>query len=267
MTATPGPTGRPFTEAKELDNPTATSIELGASPEGGYYNLRAFFGTNSGDYISSNTFTVTEVAPPDIPVNEVNIEITGFAPNAKISGAKIKLNTEGVEFVTQGTSPNILQTAFIAENDPTAGNILADDINATFQVGKQYYVRIIVDVKDGYARKYTSDQIYVTADGIPCTKTGKGFGGKPDVEGESKALLIYKLPMLVAPDAPTKGDLSGDDTVNNKDVEYLLWHTLFPTTYPVSQNADFNGDSKVDNKDVEYLLWHTLFPDTYPLSL
>jgi len=61
------------------------------------------------------------------------------------------------------------------------------------------------------------------------------------------------------------GDLNGDQKVDNKDVAYLLWHTLFPTSYPLEMFADFDFSNTVDNKDVEYLLWHTLFPDRYPL--
>lgn len=61
------------------------------------------------------------------------------------------------------------------------------------------------------------------------------------------------------------GDLDGVEGVDNRDVEYLLWYTLFPEDYPLLQRADFDGDGYVDNKDVECLLWHTLFPETYPL--
>ena len=62
-----------------------------------------------------------------------------------------------------------------------------------------------------------------------------------------------------------EGDLDGNRLVDNKDVEYLLWHTLFPEDYPVSVDADFNMDDVLNNQDVEYLLWHTLFPEDYPL--
>ena len=61
------------------------------------------------------------------------------------------------------------------------------------------------------------------------------------------------------------GDLDGVEGVDNRDVEYLLWYTLFPEDYPLPQAADFDSDGCVDNKDVEYLLWHTLFPEDYPL--
>lgn len=62
-----------------------------------------------------------------------------------------------------------------------------------------------------------------------------------------------------------RGDFTGDGEVNNRDVEYLLWHTLFPDTYPVEYDVDLNNDGEVNNRDVEYLLWHTLFPETYPV--
>lgn len=64
---------------------------------------------------------------------------------------------------------------------------------------------------------------------------------------------------------PDLGDLNNDGSVDNKDVEYLLWYTLFPEDYPLNQEVDFNGDGAVDNLDVQYLLWHTLFPEDYPL--
>lgn len=66
-------------------------------------------------------------------------------------------------------------------------------------------------------------------------------------------------------EAYAPGDLDGVEGVDNRDVEYLLWYTLFPEDYPLLQRADFDGDGYVDNKDVECLLWHTLFPETYPL--
>ena len=62
------------------------------------------------------------------------------------------------------------------------------------------------------------------------------------------------------------GDLDQDGDVDDKDVEYLLWYTLFPETYPLGGIADFDHDGDVDDKDVEYLLWYNLFPEDYPLT-
>ena len=67
--------------------------------------------------------------------------------------------------------------------------------------------------------------------------------------------VIKKLP----------GDCNGDMQINNEDVIYLLWHTMFPGDYPLEMDVDFTKDGAVNNEDVIYLLWHTMFPDGYPL--
>ena len=63
----------------------------------------------------------------------------------------------------------------------------------------------------------------------------------------------------------TPGDMDCDGVVDNRDVEYLLWYTLFPEDYPLLVEADYDANGAVDNLDVEYLLWHTLFPEDYPV--
>lgn len=62
------------------------------------------------------------------------------------------------------------------------------------------------------------------------------------------------------------GDVDGDEKVNDTDVTYLLWHSLFPEKYPVEGYLDIDGNKAFNDSDVIYLLWHTLFPDKYPLS-
>ena len=61
------------------------------------------------------------------------------------------------------------------------------------------------------------------------------------------------------------GDLNDDDTVDDRDVSLLLWHTLFPESFEILGEGDCNGDGQIDDADVAYLLWHTLFPEQYPL--
>ena len=61
------------------------------------------------------------------------------------------------------------------------------------------------------------------------------------------------------------GDFDYSGAIDNRDVEYLLWHTLFPDDYPLFGSGEMDGTPGIDNRDVEYLLWHTLFPGDYPL--
>lgn len=61
------------------------------------------------------------------------------------------------------------------------------------------------------------------------------------------------------------GDLDENGIVDNRDVECLLWHTLFPEDYSLSASGEMDGIPGIDNRDVEYLLWHTLFPEYYPI--
>ena len=76
---------------------------------------------------------------------------------------------------------------------------------------------------------------------------------------------LVECTYTVAPGAGLLGDFNADGNVNDADVAYLLWHTLFPDAYPISTRADFNKDGNVNDADVAYLLWHTLFPNAYPL--
>ena len=79
-------------------------------------------------------------------------------------------------------------------------------------------------------------------------------------------VLLVHIPFTAQAANAVTGDLDGDGDVNNADVAYLLWHTLFADDYPIAGNADFSGDGYVNNEDVAYLLWHTLFPEDYPLE-
>ena len=83
--------------------------------------------------------------------------------------------------------------------------------------------------------------------------------------GVSTAVEITVAGEEPGPAVGMEGDFDGNGTVDDADVAYLLWHTLFADTYPIDINGDLNGDGAVDDADVAYLLWHTLFPDAYPL--
>ena len=131
-----------------------------------------------------------------------------------------------------------------------------------FKAGKQYRVEVTCTAAYAYTfQRDENDKMEYTPmiTGVDVDSYSFGYDSYRGRE------FIVLVKTFTAKASTNKGDLDSSGVVDNKDVEYLLWHTLFPTTYPVSQNADFNGDGTVNNKDVEYLLWHTLFPGSYPL--
>ncbi len=83
---------------------------------------------------------------------------------------------------------------------------------------------------------------------------------KPVVPCAGNAIYVAKYEQIAV-----EMDFDLSDGVTNTDVIYLLWHTLFPGSYPVNENVDFNKDGAVNNEDVIYLLWHTMFPESYPI--
>ena len=87
-------------------------------------------------------------------------------------------------------------------------------------------------------------------------------------------MLIAVLLLLCVPQAPKAeaaaevvGDFTGDGSVTDEDVIYLLWNTVFPEDYPLHGWADFDGDLSITDADVIYLLWNTVFPGDYPLTM
>jgi len=62
------------------------------------------------------------------------------------------------------------------------------------------------------------------------------------------------------------GDVNRDTFVNDRDVIYLLGHTLFPEDFPITGTADMNGDGSINDRDAIYLLGYTLFPEDFPLA-
>ena len=79
-------------------------------------------------------------------------------------------------------------------------------------------------------------------------------------------VTVADAPVVQNVDFLLKGDFNEDGKVTDADAIYLLRHTLFPSSYLISQSGDFNGDSKTTDADAIYLLRHTLFPGSYPLN-
>jgi hypothetical protein len=62
------------------------------------------------------------------------------------------------------------------------------------------------------------------------------------------------------------GDINSDGEVTDADATYLLYYTIFPDDYPISQPADYDKDGTISDADANYLLYYTIFPDDYPLN-
>lgn len=62
------------------------------------------------------------------------------------------------------------------------------------------------------------------------------------------------------------GDINNDGEVTDADATHLLYYTIFPDDYPISQPADYDKDGTISDADANYLLYHTIFPDDYPLK-
>ncbi len=72
---------------------------------------------------------------------------------------------------------------------------------------------------------------------------------------------------FVAIDQIRTGNLNGDNTIDKDDAIYLLYHSLFPETYPITEDCDYNNDGVIDNDDALYLLYHSIFGESvYPLN-
>lgn len=56
------------------------------------------------------------------------------------------------------------------------------------------------------------------------------------------------------------GDFNSDETLDEQDAVYLIWHTLFPEMYPITIDGDINRDGITNDTDVVDLLWAILFP-------
>ena len=239
----------------------ATTIENGK-----YYYLIYYVDVKLGYEID---MTVTEVYQD----GKTYTGIWEYDYNAADFATAIKTYAVGVQKVVDRIDLNITAPALgqtptpitVPKNDQyeiddyywgenTSGDIydLTDEVTGQFTTGKYYFNSAYIVAKNGYV--ITDDtQIYINGVKVdPLLFWAFGHSGN--------------VAMRYQPLSDGAGDFDGNGGVDNKDVEYLLWHTLFPDSYPVGKNADFDGNGSIDNKDVEYLLWHTLFPGSYPIS-
>lgn len=74
--------------------------------------------------------------------------------------------------------------------------------------------------------------------------------------------VVLLCPLLVCAES---ADLNGDSSTDERDAVYLLYHTLLPADYPLTEAADYDRSGTTDMQDALRLLYHTLLPQEYPL--
>lgn len=95
---------------------------------------------------------------------------------------------------------------------------------------------------------------------IPSSATIYGYAGSTVEEYANKYSRKF-----IDLDGRT-GDLDDDGEVTRDDAIHLLYHSLFPDVYPISEDCDYDGDGDITRDDAIHLLYHSLFPDSYPLQ-
>lgn len=141
-----------------------------------------------------------------------------------------------------------------------------------------YYGRALIvsgnaeDIRNTTVRVGSNTYTDVDYDGKIELMLPGGYESRPTItvvnNGSKNAVYTFQAVDEASESEPsyTLGDITGDGQINNDDVVYLLWNTLFPDQYPLQSPGDINGDGRINNDDVVKLLWYTLFPEEYPLS-
>jgi hypothetical protein len=102
--------------------------------------------------------------------------------------------------------------------------------NDTFVAGKQYRVEITCTA--AYPYKFARDANGQMAH-LPMITGHEVDSYSFGFDDYRFRELIHLVKTFTASGTVNNGDLDGNGTTDNKDVEYLLWHTLFPDTYPL----------------------------------
>lgn len=199
----------------------------------------------SAEVQAANVPTITCENVSCYPGEQIAVDVTfrnnpGFSyleVTPKYDAALTLAKVENGELISDFTKGK--QYVWVSDEDVTQNGLL---MTFTFEIGENvepgtYSVDFIVRT----CGNYDEEQVNFT------------------VEKGTVTVREKMIPTVIT------GDLDEDGTVGNKDVEYLLWFTLFPEEFSVNQNADYDRNGSIDNRDVEYLLWYTLFPEDFPL--
>ena len=235
-----------YNESQKLASiPKGTKVDI-LSKDGSYYQV---FYNNMVGYVGTSLLDVQ--LPSYDPVIK-NVDVTIPAPMAGWSPSY------DCQILTD--SCRLYSIDPVNWLDVSSGEFMTP--NEKFREGQTYTLTVWIEAKSGY--KFQVDASYnpkltgsINVEGMPFIY--KAY------EQDPEQVIEFSYTFIAKKNTVLRGDLNGDGVVDNQDVEYLLWHTLFPDDNPLNQDGNFDGLSGVDNRDVEYLLWHTLFPVDYPL--
>ena len=168
--------------------------------------------------------------------------------------------------------PRSVVFAPITIPEETAGQWIEDASGKYYHYDWQELINYTVTFSNKITKTYTDTQFTYRNKDYTLSFTDPQSAQTPWVGGNTYQVSITVgeatgiVEITIEAKAGMPGDFTGDKVVDNEDVIYLLWHTMFPDGYPLTASGDVNGDGKVDNEDVIYLLWHTMFPGGYPLA-
>ena len=187
-----------------------------------------------------------------------------------ISGSD-PLTASNLLSIDQGTadSSGTLVFEYVQRQDYTSSYIVAcgpsnQDLNEAFVIFPHMEatgeLQAINPTVDYYGDTLKEGQDYVLLGQVSFEEVGEYTCF---VRGINQYTGLVKCTYTVG--GPMRGDFNADEKVDEQDAIYLIWHTLFPETYPIKTTGDMNRDGKTNDTDAAYLLWHILFPETYPL--
>lgn len=247
-------------------NITVGDPTFGITTDEGY-----IFQPNDYSFLNGTVFTVTynDGTPPTSRTFEELLEAEGM-----LNGFSVMLDFADVpEFIRPGDTMTVNIGYLGAENTVTVNFVApktilnGDDSQWVTESETGAPIRVDADPED-LVEVYVDGELVdpknytVTRGSTIITFTPEFLStleiGTHDVSiAFTDARAITTLTITDEPTLP--GDLNGDGSVDDTDVELLLWHYLFGDVYPISGNGDFNGDGSIDDLDVETLLWHYLF--------
>lgn len=151
--------------------------------------------------------------------------------------------------------------------DPTVLKLSSSQISGMYHSEKDGTIRVLrfgSDLKvDTTVFTLTFEAIRPGTANIAAVDAHVGTRASAMTKDASDAVILNHAEVVILSAA---GDVDGDGFLTENDPQYLIWHTLFPKMYPLSDaKADYNSDGDITDADAVLLLWYILFPDKYPI--